>query len=187
MKDGKKKGLVMIVVIGVVTAFFSSVQLVKDTDYVEPVASPELVLVTTPELVLSNIRVIDGDTLEADIQLPLDLVVQKQSIRLTGYDAWEASKRRRSVNVTDEEVIKGKEATEALKALLASGSVSIKILNEKVRDSYGRVLGEAFVYWVDANEEVQAISVKDHMIKNGHSRDIGELNVRAADDYPGGA
>ena len=86
---------------------------------------------------LSNIRVIDGDTVEADIHLPLDIVVQKQSIRLAGYDAWESSKRRRSVNVTDEEVIKGKEATEALEALLASGSVSIKILSERSRDSYG--------------------------------------------------
>jgi endonuclease YncB( thermonuclease family) len=184
MTNGKKKGLMMIVIIGVVTAFFSSVQLVKDTDYDEPVGSQEFVLVTAPELVLSNIRVIDGDTVEADIQLPLDIVVQKQSIRLTGYDAWEASKRRRSVNVTDEEVIKGKEATEALKALLASGSVSIKMLPERNRDSYGRVLGEAFVYWADSAEP---ISVKDHMIKNGHSRDTGELNVRAAaDDYPGG-
>lgn len=181
MTDGKKKGLVMIVVIGIVTAFFSSVQLV---DTPEPVASSEIVLVTKSELLLSNIRVIDGDTIEADIQLPLDIVMQKQSIRLAGYDAWEASKRRRSVNVTDEEVIKGKEATEALKALLASGSVSIKMLPERSRDSYGRVLGEALVYWADAAEP---ISVKDHMIKNGHSRDIGELNVRAADDYPGGA
>ena len=46
------------------------------------------------------------------------------------------------------------------------------------------VLGEAFVYWADSAEP---ISVKDHMIKNGHSRDNGELNVRAADDYPGEA
>ena len=61
---------------------------------------------------------------------------------------------------------------------------SIKILSERSRDSYGRVLGEAFVYWADSAEP---ISVKDHMIKNGHSRDNGELNVRAADDYPGEA
>ena len=181
MTDGKKKGLVMIVIIGIVTAFFSSVQLV---DTPEPVASSEIVLVTKSELLLSNIRVIDGDTIEADIQLPLDIVVQKQSIRLAGYDAWEASKRRRSVNVTDEEVTKGKEATRALEDLLASGSVSIKMLPERSRDSYGRVLGEAFVYWADSADP---ISVKDHMIKNGHSRDTGELNVRAADDYPGEA
>ena len=181
MTNGKKKGLITIVIIGVVTAFFSSVQLV---DTPEQVVSSEVVLVTKSELFLSNIRVIDGDTVEADIQLPLDIVVQKQSIRLAGYDAWEASKRRRSVNVTDEEVIKGKEATEALEALLASGSVSIKMLPKRSRDSYGRVLGEAFVYWADSAEP---ISVKDHMIKNGHSRDTGELNVRAAaDDYPGG-
>tara|TARA_Y100000385_G_scaffold291973_1_gene374951 strand:- start:11925 stop:12473 length:549 start_codon:yes stop_codon:yes gene_type:complete len=181
MTNGKKKGLVMIVIIGIVTAFFSSVQLV---DTPELVVSSEVVLVTKSELLLSDIRVIDGDTVEADIQLPLDIVVQKQSIRLAGYDAWESSKRRRSVNVTDEEVIKGKEATEALKALLASGSVSIKMLPGRSRDSYGRVLGEAFVYWADSAEP---ISVKEHMIKNGHSRDTGELNVRAtADDYPGG-
>ena len=121
MTSDKKKGLVMIVIIGIVTAFFSSVQLV---DTPEPVATSEVVLVTKSEVLLSNIRVIDGDTVEADIHLPLDIVVQKQSIRLAGYDAWESSKRRRSVNVTDEEVIKGKEATEALEALLASGSVS---------------------------------------------------------------
>ena len=60
-------------------------------------------------------RVIDGDTLQIEtIVLPWDVALLNQRVRIADFDAWESSRRRRSVNVTDEEVVKGKRATQEL-------------------------------------------------------------------------
>lgn len=113
---------------------------------------------------LTNVRVIDGDTVEADINFSLGLTLRKQLIRFSDYDAWEANKRRRSVNVTDEEVVKGKAATEALKSLIASGQLVVQ-LEEEDRDVYGRVLARLYV-----EREYELICVADWMTENGHVR-----------------
>mgnify|MGYP003117583707 CR=1 FL=1 len=113
---------------------------------------------------LRNVRVIDGDTLEADIDLPMRVTLRQESIRCVDYDAWEANKRRRSVNVTDEEVVKGKAATEALKSLIASGQLMVQ-LEEEDRDVYGRVLARLYVA-----REQELISVADWMTEKGHVR-----------------
>ncbi len=113
---------------------------------------------------LRNVRVIDGDTLEADIDLPMRVTLRQEMIRCTDYDAWESSKRRRSVNVTDEEVVKGKKATEALKSLIASGQLMVQ-LEEDDRDVYGRVLARLFVA-----RNNNLLSVADWMEANNHIR-----------------
>jgi endonuclease YncB( thermonuclease family) len=92
------------------------------------------------------------------------VTLRQEMIRCAGYDAWEANKRRRSVNVTDEEVIKGKAATEALKSLIASGQLMVQ-LEEDDRDVYGRVLGRLFVA-----RDAELVSVSDWMTKEGHIR-----------------
>jgi len=113
---------------------------------------------------LRNVRVVDGDTLEADIDLPMRVTLRQEMIRCAGYDAWEENKRRRSVNVTDEEVIKGKAATEALKSLIASGQLMVQ-LEEDDRDVYGRVLARLYVA-----REGELVSVADWMTANRHTR-----------------
>jgi hypothetical protein len=88
----------------------------------------------------------DGDTIQADIHLGFDVVLNDQSIRCSDYDAWESSKRRRSVNVTDEEVEKGRLATVYLQELLGSSKVFLQESGQKKsRDVYGRVLGKLHV------------------------------------------
>ncbi len=114
---------------------------------------------------LRNIRVVDGDTLEADIDLPMRVTLRQEMIRCVDYDAWESSKRRRSVNVTDEEVVKGKKATEALKSLIASGQLMVQ-LEENDRDVYGRVLARLFVA-----RNNNLLSVADWMKANKHIRE----------------
>ena len=111
-----------------------------------------------------NVRVVDGDTLEADIDLPMRVTLRQEMIRCTDYDAWESSKRRRSVNVTDEEVVKGKAATEALKSLIASGQLMVQ-LEEDDRDVYGRILARLFVA-----RNNNLLSVADWMEANNHTR-----------------
>ena len=160
----QRKGLFLLLLTGLVTAFFSSVRIVKDYDSDTNYSDVSVQVVS--QVPLSSIRVIDGDTVEADIELPLSIVLQSQSIRFVGYDAWEASKRRRSVNVTDEEVVKGKKAAKALENFLKSGTVVVDLDSLNQRDSYGRVLATAFVVWGNSEK----LSVADHMIDNGHTR-----------------
>lgn len=117
----------------------------------------------------------DGDTILADLLLPWDVTLRGQSIRENSYDAWESSKRRQSEAagpITDEEVAKGKIATDALKALLAEGEVFLEPQRKEgsygERDVFGRVLGKLWVHrdekWIDVGKE---------MIRAGHDRRRG--------------
>jgi len=114
------------------------------------------------EYPLTEIRVVDGDTVEANIEFPLGVTLRKEMIRFLDFDAWEATKRRRSVNVTDEEVIKGKEATSLLISLI-DGNHIVLLLADSKRDMYGRVLGRMVVYTNDDRR----IFVAEYMYDNG--------------------
>jgi len=130
-------------------------------------SSPEWPAVTYYEL--KDVRVIDGDTLEADIDLPMNITLRDETIRCSDYDAWESSKRRRSVTVSDDEVVRGKAATAALKELLSSGSMLVQ-LESNERDVYGRVLARLFV-----QSEGGLVSVASWMREQGHVRkEVGD-------------
>jgi endonuclease YncB( thermonuclease family) len=128
------------------------------------------------------LEVKDGDTISADLLLPWDVTLRDQDIRESTYDAWEASKRRRSVaagEITGEEVEKGIAATAALKALLEGSRVFLEPSNrtrqdqgqlgDKLgeRDNYGRVLGKLWVArggkWIDVGTEMK---------RGGHLRNM---------------
>lgn len=91
---------------------------------------------------ITNVKVIDGDTITCDIHLDFDIVLANQTVRALGYDAWETSKRRQSVNVTDEEVKRGKVAKNALLLFLTINQPNYVSVSEdgKYRDNYGRLL-----------------------------------------------
>ena len=108
-------------------------------------------------------RVLDGDTVEGTIELGFGVQLASQSIRCLGYDAWESSKRRRSVKVTDEEVVKGKLASKYMEDLV-KGPVWV-VPGKRERDNYGRVRGELYVL-VDG----KPVGVADLMEYNGHTR-----------------
>ena len=112
---------------------------------------------------LSAIRVKDGDTIEANIDFPLKLSLRDESIRMDSYDAWETSKRRRSVKVTDEEIQKGLVAKQALVDWLRTGKPYLR--PQQKRDVYGRVLGTLYI-------EKQGVlyEAARFMTKNGHAR-----------------
>lgn len=108
-------------------------------------------------------RVLDGDTVQGTITLGWDVQLSNQMVRCLSYDAWETSKRRRSVTVTDEEIVKGKAATAYLETLTANG-VWVEA-GERSRDNYGRVLGELYVA-----REGRLYAVADLMRAAGHCR-----------------
>ena len=114
-----------------------------------------------------GVRVIDGDTLKVEtLMLPWDVALTNQRIRIADFDAWESSYRRRSVNVTDEEVKKGKQATEDLKELVAEAQVFILPYKKRSRDVYGRILAT-----IEIKKDNQTIQLKDWMRERGHLRD----------------
>ena len=84
----------------------------------------------------------DADTVKGDVWLPWDVVLVNQDIRPEGWDAWEVSKRRDSIEageITDAEVVKGKKAKAELEELLKTGTLWVKPALRS-RDPYGRLL-----------------------------------------------
>jgi endonuclease YncB( thermonuclease family) len=97
-------------------------------------------LAVAPQMPLQNIRCTDGDTIVADIVLGFGLVLHNQDIRLYAYDAWEASRRRQTVHVTDDEIVKGGLARLALEKLLREAKTIRATEVPGRRDPYGRTL-----------------------------------------------
>ena len=113
-----------------------------------------------PRFALVNIRVVDGDTIDADIPVGLDnWILIDQRIRFADIDCWEASKNRRSVEVTDKEVAMGKEATEFLRKLLAEADHVVGMPDFKQRDAYGRRL---MYLWVDGTRVAETLRQAGH-------------------------
>lgn len=112
------------------------------------------------ENLLTDIKVYDGDTITADINVGFGIVLDNQKIRLLDFDAWEISYIRRTVNVTPAEIEKGLKAKADLQTYLADKRVT-GVFDYPSSDPYGRLQAILF-----ANNE----SVSDYMIQKGHQR-----------------
>ena len=117
------------------------------------------------------IQVHDGDTItEAVIDLGWGRKLhvgpngEAPAIRAFGYDAWEVTKTRRTVDVSDEEISKGKAATEDLFELLKATSLYVEDSGE--RDPYGRI---SAVLWARTIKG-DWIYVAEWMEQRGHLR-----------------
>jgi micrococcal nuclease len=123
------------------------------------------------------IKVLDGDTIDAYIDLGFDLKVKKR-IRYMGIDTWESRTRDK------DEKVKGLAAKARNKELLEQGVFKIKSFGT---GKFGRVLGEIFVSpdFVgesitesinnpDSNIDLSSdgwVSVNDILIEEGHAYD----------------
>ena len=105
-------------------------------------------------------RVVDGDTIDAMIDVGFDIWVKKR-IRYKGIDTWES--RTRDL----EEKAKGLEAKARNKELLmevSSKSGYFRLKSYGVGE-YGRVLGELFIMDKDNNQ----ININNKLIEEGHA------------------
>ena len=123
------------------------------------------------------IKVLDGDTIDAYIDLGFDLKVKKR-IRYMGIDTWESRTRDK------DEKVKGLAAKARNKELLEQGVFKIKSFGT---GKFGRVLGEIFVSpdFVgesitesinnpDSNIDLSSdgwVCVNDILIEEGHAYD----------------
>ena len=105
-------------------------------------------------------RVVDGDTVDALIDLGFDTWVKKR-IRYMGVDAWESRTR----NLEEKE--KGLAAKARNKELIEkiSARPGYFLLKSHGVGKYGRVLGEIFIQDEDKNE----INVNQLLIIEGHA------------------
>ena len=105
-------------------------------------------------------RVIDGDTIDAEIDLGFDISIKKR-IRFAGINTPES--RTRDL----EEKARGLAAKERVKNLL-DGCKTIQ-LNSHGVGKYGRCLGELHIDVVDGKEKLTLESVNELLIKEGHA------------------
>ena len=104
-------------------------------------------------------RVVDGDTIDALIDVGFDIWVKKR-IRYQGIDAWES--RTRNL----EEKAKGLEAKARNKELImeVSDKPGYFLLRSHGVGKYGRVLGEIYIRDAEGNE----IMVNEKLVSEGH-------------------
>ena len=105
-------------------------------------------------------RVVDGDTIDAKIDLGFDISVKKR-IRFMGINTPES--RTRDL----EEKARGLAAKDRLKNILEGASMIQ--LNSHGVGKYGRCLGELHVDVVDGKESLTMINVNELLIKEGHA------------------
>jgi micrococcal nuclease len=103
------------------------------------------------------LRVVDGDTLDAEIDLGFNVFI-KERVRLYGIDTWES--RTRDL----EEKKKGLAAKARLKELIYNKPFVIKT-HKKQKGKYGRILGEIFI----KGEGLDEINVNDLLFEEGHA------------------
>ena len=101
------------------------------------------------------VRVVDGDTADAMIDLGFDTWVKKR-IRFYGVDTWESRTRNK------EEKVKGLAAKAYVKDLLENSDEGKFLLKSYGVGKYGRVLGELYVKGYEQ-------SVNELLKENGHA------------------
>lgn len=117
---------------------------------------------------LWNIRVKDGDTIQADIDLGRGIVWQDRTIRLKDFDAWESTHHRKTVVIADDEIAKGKKAEAALEACLMGSRVRYVLLGPGKTAEYGREEGAVYAVLDDGEIRDAAQWMRDR----GHERTV---------------
>ena len=107
---------------------------------------------------VSITKVVDGDTVDVDIDLGFGMTYKKQRVRLMGIDTPE-SRTRDLV-----EKLFGKASKKHLKELLSEGNITLRSHD---KGKFGRILGELFI---------NDISINQKMIDDHHAVDYGGGN-----------
>ena len=109
---------------------------------------------------ISPLKVIDGDTIDAEIDLGFDIKVKKR-VRFLGMNAPES--RTKDL----EEKARGLAAKDRVKALL-EGCKNIQLKSHGI-GKFGRCLGEIFLDMVDGQEKLTLVSLNELLINEGHA------------------
>jgi len=105
-------------------------------------------------------RVIDGDTIDVNIDLGFDIQIKKR-VRFAGINTPES--RTRDL----EEKARGLAAKDRVKAVLAENNVFTLQSNEIGK--YGRVLGTIHLKMIDGKDCLTQVCLNDLLITEGHA------------------
>ena len=111
---------------------------------------------------ISPLKVVDGDTIDAEIDLGFDIKVKKR-VRFMGINAPES--RTKDL----EEKAKGIAAKDRVKQLL-EGCENITLKSHGV-GKFGRCLGEIMLDMIDGNQKLTLVSLNELLIKEGHAKE----------------
>ena len=115
------------------------------------------------------LRVVDGDTVDVDIDLGFDVCLKKQRIRLYGVDTPES--RTRDL----EEKMYGNAAKDFVQSFLPVGTNQTLVTKLDDRGKFGRILGEFKVYnsKLDRQTTINQILIEEHhaVAYHGQSKD----------------
>ena len=95
---------------------------------------------------LTDVTVIDGDTIEADVNLGFDTWLRDQRIRLLGIDAPETRTRNAA------EKARGYLSRDFLNERISNSSEIYLQTGKRQRDNFSRILGTIYVNGIDANQ-----------------------------------
>lgn len=107
------------------------------------------------------LKVVDGDTVDVDINLGFGVWLKDERVRIMGIDTPESRTRDKV------EKVFGTAAKDRLKELLAEGGKLITTENkdgEDMKGKFGRILGDFYVERYEGQKE----KVTDIMIEEGH-------------------
>ena len=107
------------------------------------------------------VRVVDGDTIDAEIDLGFDIKVTKR-IRLGGINAPESRTR----NKVEKKL--GLAAKERLKEIL-DGAANCFELESKELGKFGRVIGRLHVDKIAGKDVITKVCVNDCLVKEGYA------------------
>ena len=109
---------------------------------------------------ISLLKVVDGDTIDAEIDLGFDIKVKKR-VRFMGINAPES--RTKDL----EEKARGLAAKDRVKQLL-EGCKNITLKSHGV-GKFGRCLGELHLDVIDGQEKLTLVSLNELLINEGHA------------------
>ncbi len=112
-------------------------------------------------------RIVDGDTVDVDIDLGFGMILAKQRIRLYGIDTPESRTRDK------EEKFYGKLAAKFLKEQCQKGSCITLRTHLDKKGKYGRILGEIIVDDVNINQ----LMIEEHMAVEYDGRSKEEIQI----------
>jgi endonuclease YncB( thermonuclease family) len=110
----------------------------------------------------------DGDTLQAEIHLPYGERWPKRKIRVLGFDAYESSNARRTVEFVPDELAKGRKATEDAARVLSEAEAVYIEATDDLETTWDRMLGR--VWFVPKGEESTLVEFGAWMRSKGHAR-----------------
>ena len=104
------------------------------------------------------LRVIDGDTVDVDIDLGFGVWMRKERVRIHGIDTPESRTRDK------EEKIYGLAAKEIVKSYLKAGSDQLLQTEKDKTGKFGRILGKFLVYdgVTDSQMHLGDILIREH-------------------------